>query len=346
MNGMQMGAVFVAALPWTSIRARSVVPPRLAQATLSLSPLSAATLAESAASAMPWIEAWAYLPSRAKGASTLDIAHVLHASRAIQGARAAGRHLQGKTASVRDLVAAHAMVAANAPRGLRQVPAWFGAPGPDATRLLAPDAELVPDLVQDLFSFLARAHDCPITVSLVCHAQIGLIHPFCDGNGRMARLLGRWMLRSSLNAALAFDYYCTQVRSDPSRFGEAAASMMLGDLEPLRRLWSTACAQLPAAANAIGVALDVAAAELRSEGLSALKAQRILHLAARSLMISTPDLQRSFGLGLAGARRDFASLRAAGWSELNDKGGDRYLVPMALLRAIDAAHLAPAALHG
>jgi hypothetical protein len=36
---------------------------------------------------MPWIEAWAYLPSRAKGASTLDIAHVLHASRAIQGAR-------------------------------------------------------------------------------------------------------------------------------------------------------------------------------------------------------------------------------------------------------------------
>ncbi len=341
---MQMGAEFVAALPWTSIPARSVVPPRLAQATLSRSPLSAATIAVSAALPMAWIGAWAHLPSRARGASTLDIAHVLHTSRAIQRSRAAGRQLHGHMITVCDLEAAHSVVAAGAPRGLRQVPAWFGAPGPDATRLLAPDAELVPDLVRDLLSFLTQAHDCHITVSLVCHAQIGLIHPFCDGNGRIARLLGRWILRSSPNAALAFDYYCTQVRSDPSRFGEAAASMMLGELEPLRRLWSTGCADLPATANAIGVALDGAAAEMRSEGFSASKAQRILHLAARSLMISTLDLQRSLGLGVVGAKRDFASLRAAGWLELIDKAGDRYLVPMALLRAIDAAHRAPVVL--
>ena len=345
MNGMQMGAEFVAALPWTSITARSVVPPRLAQATLSRSPLSAASLAEPAALPMAWIEAWAHLPSRTRGAATLGIAHVLHASRAIQGARVAGRRLHGQMVTVCDLEAAHAMVAADAPRGLRQVPAWFGAPGPDATRLLAPDAELVPGLVQDLLSFLAQSHDCPITVSLVCHAQIGLIHPFCDGNGRMARLLGRWLLRSSPGAALAFDFYCTQVRSDPCRFGEAAASMMLGELELLRRLWLTACTELPAAVNAIGVALDVAASELQSEGLSASKAQRILHLAARSLMISAPDLQRSLGLGVAGSIRELASLRAAGWTELNDKGGDRYLVPMALLRAIDEAHRASVMLH-
>jgi Fic family protein len=62
---------------------------------------------------------------------------------------------------------------------------------------MAPPANRVPQLMGDLFRWLAATDAHPFIVSLVFHYEFEFIHPFADGNGRMGRLwqsliLARW----------------------------------------------------------------------------------------------------------------------------------------------------------
>ena len=55
---------------------------------------------------------------------------------------------------------------------------------------MAPPARLVSELMQNLFDWLGRARDTvhPLLLSSVFHYEFVFIHPFSDGNGRIARL--------------------------------------------------------------------------------------------------------------------------------------------------------------
>ncbi|NDV24070.1 Fic family protein [Desulfovibrio sp. JC022] len=53
---------------------------------------------------------------------------------------------------------------------------------------MAPPADRVPTLMQDLFAWLAATDDHPLIASSVFHCEFEFIHPFADGNGRMGRL--------------------------------------------------------------------------------------------------------------------------------------------------------------
>lgn len=64
---------------------------------------------------------------------------------------------------------------------------------------MAPPAKLVPKLTEDLFKWLNQEKDNihPLILSAVFHYEFVFIHPFTDGNGRMARLwhtvlLSKW----------------------------------------------------------------------------------------------------------------------------------------------------------
>lgn len=64
---------------------------------------------------------------------------------------------------------------------------------------MAPPARFVPQLMEELFAWLkeARNHVHPLILSSVFHYEFVFIHPFTDGNGRMARLwhtviLSKW----------------------------------------------------------------------------------------------------------------------------------------------------------
>ena len=62
---------------------------------------------------------------------------------------------------------------------------------------MAPPAARVPDLVNDLLTWLAASAWHPLLVSCVAHYELEFIHPFTDGNGRLGRLwqtliLSRW----------------------------------------------------------------------------------------------------------------------------------------------------------
>ena len=60
----------------------------------------------------------------------------------------------------------------------------------DKCIFMAPPARLVPELMSDLFDWLNRCKDevHPLVMSSVFHYEFVFIHPFSDGNGRMARL--------------------------------------------------------------------------------------------------------------------------------------------------------------
>lgn len=55
---------------------------------------------------------------------------------------------------------------------------------------VAPKPDLVPDLINNLFEFIKNKKDTinPLILSSIFHYEFVFIHPFSDGNGRMARL--------------------------------------------------------------------------------------------------------------------------------------------------------------
>lgn len=60
----------------------------------------------------------------------------------------------------------------------------------DQCIFMAPPARLVPQLMEELFSWMKTARQTvhPLILSCVFHYEFVFIHPFSDGNGRMARL--------------------------------------------------------------------------------------------------------------------------------------------------------------
>ncbi len=67
----------------------------------------------------------------------------------------------------------------------------------DQCIFMAPPAKLVPQLMDDLFHWMETAMVHPLILSSVFHYEFVFIHPFSDGNGRMARLwhtaiLSKW----------------------------------------------------------------------------------------------------------------------------------------------------------
>ena len=69
----------------------------------------------------------------------------------------------------------------------------------DRCIFMAPSARLVPELMQKLFDWMNESKDKvhPLILSAVFHYEFVFIHPFSDGNGRMARLwhtaiLSKW----------------------------------------------------------------------------------------------------------------------------------------------------------
>ncbi len=79
----------------------------------------------------------------------------------------------------------------------RTEPVWIGrsSVSPVGADYVAPRAELVPGLVEDLMAWAARP-DLPVLAqAALAHAQFETIHPFVDGNGRTGRALLHAMLR-------------------------------------------------------------------------------------------------------------------------------------------------------
>lgn len=110
----------------------------------------------------------------------------------------------------------------------------------DRCIFMAPPAKFVPELMESLFQWMRKASSevHPLILSSVFHYEFVFIHPFADGNGRMARLwqtalLTRWNslfqylpLESRIHAFQA-DYYGAIARCHSDGNSNAFIEFML-----------------------------------------------------------------------------------------------------------------------
>ena len=61
---------------------------------------------------------------------------------------------------------------------------------------VGPDHSLVPVMMESLFDFIENTTLNPLVVASLLHFYIGYVHPFFDGNGRVARSTMYWYLMS------------------------------------------------------------------------------------------------------------------------------------------------------
>lgn len=101
-----------------------------------------------------------------------------------------------------DLLRLHALVIgellpAEKSGRFRDGPVWVvdSRAGIDEVRYTAPEAVRVPNLLADLLEWLNGAAEThPLIRAGLAHAFLAAVHPFADGNGRVARLLARLVL--------------------------------------------------------------------------------------------------------------------------------------------------------
>jgi Fic family protein len=134
--------------------------------------------------------------------------------------------LEFKPSSIKDLLLAYKLLMHN----LTQEAGTFrsGGVGIFAGEKLvhmASPADRVPELVQNLFTWLKKSSAHPLIQSCVFHYEFEFIHPFADGNGRMGRLwqtlllsqwneLFSWLPVETLVKSRQDEYYKVLARCD------------------------------------------------------------------------------------------------------------------------------------
>lgn len=100
--------------------------------------------------------------------------------------------VSAESLDVDDIVSLHsALLADERHHGLRAVQSWIGPSAwtPLTADFVPPPAEMVPEPMADLVSYMNGSGHSPLVQAAIVHAQFGTIHPFTDGNGRVGRAL-------------------------------------------------------------------------------------------------------------------------------------------------------------
>lgn len=139
----------------------------------------------------------AYFGACAVAASptTLGTGWRSHVERAPAIGRAANL-LASRSPSLDDFLAAHREVT-DASSGLRLTPIWVDSLRPADAWYVGPPAKKLPSLLVELSVFLARTRLRADVAAAIAMLRMLQIHPFPDGNGRLARalFLGQWLNR-------------------------------------------------------------------------------------------------------------------------------------------------------
>jgi Fic family protein len=103
-----------------------------------------------------------------------------------------------------------------------------------------PAYEDVPELIDDLTSFLRRT-DVPVLVQAgVAHAQFETIHPFLDGNGRTGRALVHALLHNRGLTEKAIVPVSAGLLTDTRSYFDALTEYRSGHIEPIVSMMSVA----------------------------------------------------------------------------------------------------------
>ena len=107
----------------------------------------------------------------------------------------------GDKLEVDHLLEAHRRLMAQSPTPefggeIRYLQNWIGGRSPAEAYYVPPPAQLIPDLLADLMTFVRESRLPVLAKTAIAHAQFETIHPFADGNGRTGRALIHLILRA------------------------------------------------------------------------------------------------------------------------------------------------------
>lgn len=226
------------------------------------------------------MQTFAPLLLRSEAASSSQIEHLTASARSILTAEAGGRggrnaaeivantramraaiHL-ADTISLEHVLRMHAVLMEEQPRHTpgqwRSEPVWIGtrSDSPIGAEYVAPPAEAVPELIDDLIGFAARSDlDTFVQVALA-HAQFETIHPFTDGNGRTGRALAQSMLRHHRVTRSVAVPVSAGLLADVEGYHAALTSYRAGEVEPIVSAFAHAASRAVANARELVGELD------------------------------------------------------------------------------------------
>ncbi len=177
---------------------------------------------------------------------------------------------------------------------------------------MAPPAERVPLLMNDLFAWLKSSKDNLLIRSCVFHYEFEFIHPFIDGNGRMGRLWQSLIL-GKLHPLFEHLPVENMVYSNQQSYYDAiTASTNAGQSGPfidfmLREIYNTLKAHkgepLPADVDEFGVKFGVK---------FGVNEKKVLQLLASNPELSVGDIAEMVGLSKRGVEKQIKKFRDLG----------------------------------
>lgn len=118
---------------------------------------------------------------------------------------------------------------------LRRVQNWIGGSNrsPRGAVHVPPAPERVPELMDDLVTFMRRIDMDPVVQAAVAHAQFESIHPFTDGNGRVGRSMINALWRYRRVTRQMAVPIASAIVADRDRYFQLVNDYRRGDVEPL-----------------------------------------------------------------------------------------------------------------
>lgn len=223
----------------------------------------------------------------------------------------------------------------------REEPVWIGtrSDSPFGASYVAPPAELVPDLIDDLIAFAHRDDVDPLVKIAVAHAQFETIHPFTDGNGRTGRALAQSMLRADgITQAVAVPV-SAGLLAEVDGYHAALDAYRRGEVEPIVSAFAHAASRAVTNARALVQEID----EIRGAWDDRLTAKRssnawaLLDLFAERPIVSAAIAAASLGIARPNVYPPLRALMDAGivQSKHEHKLGDSLWRADEVLNALD-----------
>jgi Fic family protein len=191
-----------------------------------------------------------------------------------------------------------------------------------------PDLTEVPSMLRSLFDLFNQKEEThPLVTAMIVHYLIGHIHPYHDGNGRLARALmywyglrkGYWFLeRLSVSKV---------IKASRSKYGNAylfsetdgndVTYFLSYNLECLEKALKEAEERTAIWESQKAEALDLS---IRDPRLNARQAQILKVLRSYDRPVSINEVKGEFGVVYQTARTDLLTLRDQGYLEMRVKG--------------------------
>jgi Fic family protein len=185
---------------------------------------------------------------------------------------------------------------------------------------VTPPPDAVPQLLDDLVAYINRDDVDAVSQAAVAHAQLELIHPFADGNGRIGRVLIAWLLVRRLSLVTA-PPVSTLIAADVGGYGSGLVRFRMGDHDG----WIQWFADAVSGASRAQQELVAAVTELQHAWLARLGAPRegtrrlrsnaaawrVLDLLPRHLLLTASSVAAELGIPLKSASAALQALVSA-----------------------------------